>query len=144
MLRRNLLPFILFLVCTNVIFAQDRGINWMADGTGFYEFKNNGIVKVDVKTEVESIVVPKESLMPAGSTTPLRVQSFNYSVDRGKILLFANTAKVWRYNTKGDYWILNTVSNKLSQLGKGLATQSLMFAKFSPDSKYVAYDVSRF
>ena len=139
MVKKNLIIFILFLTCTTTIFAQSQGLNWMADGTGYYEFKSVGIVKVDVKTEAETTVVPKESLTPAGSNMPLKVQSFNYSTDKAKILLFANTQKVWRYNTRGEYWVLNTATNKLAQLGKGLAPQSLMFAKFSPDSKYVAY-----
>jgi len=139
MVKKNLIIFILFLTCTTTIFAQSQGLNWMADGTGYYEFKSVGIVKVDVKTEAETTVVPKESLTPAGSNMPLKVQSFNYSTDKVKILLFANTQKVWRYNTRGEYWVLNTATNKLTQLGKGLAPQSLMFAKFSPDSKFVAY-----
>ena len=140
MIKRNLIIiFILTIICTNAIFAQDQGINWAADGTGYYEFKNGGIVKVDAKTEVQTILVKKESLIPLGGLLPLVVQSFNYSNDKAKILLFANTAKVWRYNTRGDYWVMNTSTNKLTQLGKGLALQSLMFAKFSPDSKNVAY-----
>ena len=139
MIKKNLIIFILLLICANEIIAQDQGINWMADGTGYYDFKNGGIVKVDAKTEAQTILVNKESLIPPGSLVSLKVQSFNYSNDKAKILLFANTAKVWRYNTRGDYWVMNTATNKLIQLGKGLALQSLMFAKFSPDSKYVAY-----
>ena len=139
MVKKNLVIFVLLLTCTTTLFAQTQGINWMADGTGYYEFKSAGIVKVDVKTEAETIVVPKENITPAGSNMPLKVQSFYYSADKAKILLFANTKKVWRYNTRGDYWVLNTATNKLTQLGRGLAPQSLMFAKFSPDSKYVAY-----
>ena len=139
MVKKNLVILVLLLTCTTTLFAQTQGINWMADGTGYYEFKSAGIVKVDVKTEAETIVVPKENITPAGSNMPLKVQSFYYSADKAKILLFANTKKVWRYNTRGDYWVLNTATNKLTQLGRGLAPQSLMFAKFSPDSKYVAY-----
>ena len=139
MLKKNLIIFILFLICTNVLIAQNQGINWTSDGTGYYEFKNGGIVKVEPKTEVETILVNKEKLIPPSSSVPLKIQSFNYSNDKAKILLFANTVKVWRYNTRGDYWVLNSATNKLTQLGKGLALQSLMFAKFSPDSKYVAY-----
>ena len=139
MVKKNGFIFILFLTCTTAIFAQSQGLNWMPDGTGYYEFKNGGIIKVDAKTEAETILVAKETLIPTGSNNPLKIQSFNYSTDRAKILLFANTAKVWRYNTRGDYWVLNTVTNKLIQLGQGLAARSLMFAKFSPDSKYVAY-----
>ena len=139
MVKKNLIIFVLFFSCTVTLFAQSQGLNWMADGTGYFELKSAGIVKVDVKTEAQTTVVPKESFTPSGSNVPLTVQSFNYSIDKAKILLFTNTQKVWRYNTRGDYWVLNTASNKLTQLGKGLATQSLMFAKFSPDSKYVAY-----
>ncbi len=139
MIKKNSFVFIFLLVCSTAIFAQSQGLNWMTDGTGYYEFKSAGIVRVDVKTQVETNVVSNESLTPAGSNMPLKVQSFNYSTDKAKILLFANTKKVWRYNTRGEYWVLNTATNKLTQLGKGLAPQSLMFAKFSPDSKYVAY-----
>ena len=139
MVKNLSIIFILFLTCTTTIFAQSQGLNWMADGTGYYEFKSTGIVKVDVKTEAETMVVPKEYLTPVGTNMPLKVQSFYYSTDKAKILLFANTQKVWRYNTRGEYWVLNTATKKLTQLGKDLNQQSLMFAKFSPDSKYVAY-----
>ena len=130
-----LLLFFAFSICT----AQQRGTNWTPDGLGFYEIKNGGIVKTDAKTNAETVIVKKESLIPEGTSAPLKVQSFDYSADRSRILLFANTAKVWRYNTRGDYWVINPTTNTLTQLGKGLAPQSLMFAKFSPDSKFVAY-----
>ena len=139
MIVRKAIAFVFFLMLLNSVFAQQRGTNWTPDGLGYYEFKDGGIIKVDPKTEAETVVVKKESLTPAGATSPLKVQSFDYSIDKAKILLFANTAKVWRYRTRGDYWVMNITNNKLVQLGKGLANQSLMFAKFSPDSKYVAY-----
>jgi dipeptidyl-peptidase 4 len=119
--------------------AQERGTNWTPDGLSYYEFKDGGIVKVDPKTDAETVVIKRESLTPTGETKALKVQSFDYANDKLKVLLFANTAKVWRYNTRGDYWIINMATNKLTQLGKSLPAQSLMFAKFSPDSKYVAY-----
>ncbi len=139
MILRNAIAFLLLFILVNASFAQQRGTNWTPDGLGYYEFKDGGIIKVDPKTDAETVVVNKESLTPAGFNTPLKVQSFDYSIDKAKILLFANTAKVWRYKTRGDYWVMNITTNKLVQLGKGLANQSLMFAKFSPDSKYVAY-----
>ena len=129
----------IFMLAVQFSSAQDPGTNWTPDGLGYYEFKSGGIIKVDPKSNAETVVVSKESLTPAGATAPLRVQSFNYSNDKAKVLLFANTAKVWRYNTRGDYWVMNTATGKLTQLGKGLPSQSLMFAKFSPDSKSVAY-----
>ncbi|MFN0082065.1 MAG: DPP IV N-terminal domain-containing protein [Ferruginibacter sp.] len=139
MIIKKIRAFFLFVFLSNLIFAQERGINWAADGLGYYEFKSGSILKIDAKTEVETVIVAKEALIPDGFTSPLKVQSFDYSNDKVKILLFTNTAKVWRYNTRGEYWVMNTASSKLVQLGKGLAPQSLMFAKFSPDSKFVAY-----
>lgn len=133
---------LLLVLCSfgsTLLFAQSRAINWTPDGVGYYKITAEGIAKVDPKTDAETVVVNKTSLTPAGSSTALRIQSFDYSADRSKILLFTNTAKVWRYNTRGDYWVLNTTSNELKKLGQGLAERSLMFAKFSPDNKMVAY-----
>jgi dipeptidyl-peptidase 4 len=136
---RHLLSIALLLLVFKICPAQDRGTNWTPDGLGYYEFRDGAIVKIDPKTDAETIVIKKESLTPAGANKPLKVQSFDYSNDKAKVLLFANTAKVWRYNTRGDYWVINNVTGKLTQLGKSLPSQSLMFAKFSPDSKMVAY-----
>ena len=139
MKKQYIILGILWLMVMPTCFAQDKGINYTADGLGYYEIKEGNIVKVDPKTELETIVVPKATLTPAGSARALAVQSFAYSADKTKIILFANTKKVWRYNTRGEYWLLTLGSNTLTQLGKGLAAQSLMFAKLSPDSKMAAY-----
>lgn len=139
MKQKNLLFFIVLVFVTASSFAQERGVNWTADGLAYVKFKEGNIVRIDPKTDGETIVVKKESLIPAGASSPLKVQSFDYSADKSKILLFANTAKVWRYNTRGDYYVLNTANNSLKKLGNDLPSQSLMFAKFSPDSKSVAY-----
>ena len=139
-MRNKIFTSLLFLMCLCKIGnAQDKGTNWTVDGLAYYEFKDGDIIKVDPKTEIETVLIKKELLTPIGASKALKVQSFDYSADKTKVLFFANTLKVWRYNTKGDYWVMNNANNKLSQLGKGLPAQSLMFAKFSPDSKRVAY-----
>ncbi len=131
--------FLIICVLAQSAMAQNRGINWTSDGTGYYSFNEGSIFRHDPKTDAQSVVVGKEQLIPSGTSTALKVQSFDYSPNRTKILLFTNTARVWRYNTRGDYWILTPIGNELKQLGKGLPAQSLMFAKFSPDSRFVAY-----
>jgi dipeptidyl-peptidase-4 len=131
-----LLVVLLFTV--NIVVAQRDGINWTADGLAYTKFKAGNIVKVDPKTGAETVIIKAAQLTPAGGKE-IGIQSFAYSANNKYILLFANTLKVWRFNTKGNYWVLNTSTNLLTQLGKNLPAQSLMFAKFSPDSKYVAY-----
>jgi dipeptidyl-peptidase 4 len=136
--QKILLSFCVVLF-TATLTAQNNGLNWAADGSGYYDFNNGSIVKIDPKTELETVIVKKEQLIPSGTSTALEVQSFAFSNDKTKILLFANTAKVWRYKTKGDYWILTLATNKLTQVGKTLPAKTLMFAKLSPDAKTVAY-----
>jgi dipeptidyl-peptidase-4 len=97
------------------------------------------LVKIDPKSEAQTIIIKKESFVPNGSVLPLVIEDFMFSPDNNKVLLYVNAAKVWRYKTRGDYWVLDIAKNKLRQLGKGLSSQSLMFAKFSPDSKNIAY-----
>ena len=63
----------------------------------------------------------------------------NSAADYNRALVYTNTKKVWRLDTRGDYWVYDLNSSKLKQLGKGRPASSLMFAKFSPDGKKVAY-----
>ena len=125
-------------LCISPLIAQNK--QWTPDGNAYYSFTKNGIEVVDlVNSGKNQPFLPKEALIPIGSSTPLNVQSFQVSPDGNNLLLFANTKRVWRVNTKGDYWVFNKNSKKLTQLGKGLPEASLMFAKFSPDGKKVAY-----
>ncbi len=137
--RIKFLMVVLFVSIQLLAQAQRRGINWTADGLAYTRIKEGNIIRIDPKTDAETILVRKEQLTPKGSQDALKVQSYTYSPDNSKLLLFVNTAKVWRYNTKGDYWILDMARNELRQLGKSLPSQSLMFAKFSPDGKNIAY-----
>ena len=129
---------LLFIFSVQLLSAQRGRINWMADGNAYSNIKEGNIVKVDPKNEAETILIKKEQLTAAGSKV-LSPQSYTFSNDNLKLLIFTNTQKVWRLNTKGDYWVLDIAKNKLMQLGKGRLAQSLMFAKFSPDGKKVAY-----
>ncbi|MFA5816467.1 MAG: S9 family peptidase, partial [Bacteroidales bacterium] len=67
------------------------------------------------------------------------ISDYIWSDDATKLMIFTNTQRVWRYNTKGDYWVMDLKTRKLKLLGDGLKPASLMFAKFSPDGLYVAY-----
>ncbi len=118
--------------------GQQRGIKWSPDGLGYINFKEGNMVKIDPKNNKETILLTKAQLTPAAAKS-LLPQTVDYSADNATVLFFTNTAKVWRYRTRGDYWVLDVKNNALRQLGKGLPAQSLMFAKFSPDSKSVAY-----
>ena len=103
------------------------------------EAKGSDIVVYDAESGARNVLVNAKQLVPAGTNKPLSIADYNWSDDNSKLLIFTNTRKVWRYNTRGDYWILNLANGKLSQLGKGLEEATMMFAKFSPDGARVAY-----
>jgi len=139
--KLKLSVLVIFLIFSLNSFCQFRAkeINWTLDGTAYLKIKDSNIVKTEVKTNNESIIVKKEQLIPSGTDHPLSFNIYSFSKDNKTLLIFTNTAKVWRYHTRGDYWILNLSTNQLTQLGKGLPSQSLMFAKISPDGKNAAY-----
>ncbi|MEO5783234.1 MAG: DPP IV N-terminal domain-containing protein, partial [Ginsengibacter sp.] len=138
---KSLILFIVTIGISLNSFSQftPKEVNWTADGNGITTFKDGNIVKTDLTPFAETILVKKEQLIPTGNTKPLEFNIYNFSTDYTKLLIYTNTAKVWRYNTRGDYWVLDIPSNKLIQLGKGRPSQSLMFAKLSPDNKKAAY-----
>ncbi len=120
-------------------------IHWMPDETGYVvleeseETRGQDLVHYDPVNGSRNVIVGSEELIPEGETDPLRVSGFSWSEDNKKMLIFTNTVRVWRFHTRGDYWILDITNGKLEQLGNGLEPSSLMFAKFSPDGSRVAY-----
>jgi len=106
----------------------------LGQGTG------TNIVQVDAATGGRSVMVAAERLRPAGRSVPLAVEDYDWSADRRRLLLFTNSARVWRANTRGDFWVLDLGSGALRKLGGPAAAPStLQFAKFSPDGRRVAY-----
>lgn len=126
------------IIFINKTIAQK--LQWSPDGNSFYTFSEKGISSTDpVNAANNKMFMTVQDLTPGGASKPLTVQSFTVAPNGKLLLLFANTRRVWRQNTRGDYWIYNTETKKLVQLGKGLPESSLLFAKFSPDGKKVAY-----
>ena len=98
------------------------------------------IVSNNTKSGKQTILVPAKWLIPTGEEKPIPLSNYSWSDDHKKVLLFTNTQRVWRYHTKGDYYVLNLTTKELTKLGGQYAEPStLMFAKFSPDGNRVAY-----
>ena len=130
---------------------KSYSVNWMPAGGNYFvqkpaaDGKGNDIVLIDPKTESgdPKTLISAKDLIPEGETDPIGIKSFQVSPDENKVLVFNNSKRVWRHHTRGDFWIVNLVSGVVRKLGGKDATESsLMFAKFSPDSKYVAYVLS--
>ncbi|HSV33183.1 MAG TPA: S9 family peptidase [Pyrinomonadaceae bacterium] len=155
----------LLLLCASAICAQqnDSGlltldtvftyraetldaVQWQADGSGYLTLepspnaRASNIVRYDAASGEKTIFLPAEKLVPTGASSPLVIEQFDLAADGQKVLLFTNSERVWRSNTRGDYWVVNLKTWKLQKLGGGDARPStLMFAKFSPDGTRVGY-----
>ena len=70
---------------------------------------------------------------------PSAIDDYAFSADRSRLLIFTNSQRVWRTNTRGDYWVLDRSSHELHKLGGDAPPASLMHAKFAPDGLRVAY-----
>lgn len=119
---------------------------WLEDGSGYTTVEasvglKNGqdIVRYDPATGGREIMVSAADLIPDGSSAPLEIHNYSWSPDGTKALIFTNSARVWRDNTRGDYWILDRETRHLQQIGKFATPSTLMFAKISPDGQKVSY-----
>ncbi|WP_281632823.1 S9 family peptidase [Flavobacterium luteolum] len=136
---KKYLLFLLF-VCTSV-FAQKidiNNLNWLPNSHSFWVNQDSNVVIYDVdKLDKQNTILSKAQLAAAGFTGEIEQLVWNDS--KTKVLVYTNSKKVWRDNTRGDYWYFDLATGKGKQLGKNLDASSLMFAKFSSDNENVAY-----
>ena len=116
---------------------------WFDEGStyGVVERANGTriLVAYDAASGRREVLADAALLTPTGATTPLAVANYQWSPDRKRALIFTNTRKVWRQNTRGDYWLLDREARTLRKIGGTAPESSLMFAKVSPDGSRAAY-----
>jgi len=123
---------------------SQRPIFWIEEGDAFVTIERNEkghdqLVKYISRNNEKSLYLSSGEITPEGSNSSLRIEDFTLSPDESKLLIFTNTSRVWRSNSKGDYWVYDFDTKKLRQIGKDFPSSSLMFAKFSDDNTFVAY-----
>src|SRR5262245_54692275 len=80
---------------------------WIEKGAAYTTVEQSDIVRYETATGYRSILVSARQLVPAGATEPLDFDDYTWSSDGNLLLLFTNTERVWRQNTRGDYWVLD-------------------------------------
>jgi dipeptidyl-peptidase-4 len=119
---------------------------WLENGAAYTTVEPSATVKdgydlarYDSANGQRSLLVTAEQLTPPGQPKPLDLDDYAWSNDGRLLLVFTNTQRVWRYNTRGDYWVFDTKTRQLAKLGGNGAASTMMFAKFSPDATRVGY-----
>ncbi len=122
-------------------------VRWLSDAAAYIKLEadsttpgGRSLVRYDAASGKREVWVAAGRLVPKGDSMPLRVEDYSISPDGKQLLVFTNSQKVWRQNTRGDFWAVDLASGSLRKLGGSAAKPStLMFAKFSPDGGRVAY-----
>lgn len=119
---------------------------WLEDGSGYTTLEETeayedakDIIKYDPASGQREVLVSAARLVPPDQNEPLSIDDYTWSEDGTKLLIFTNTKRVWRRNTRGDYWVLDLDTDALFKLGGAADESRLMFAKFSPDGERVGY-----
>ena len=119
---------------------------WLADGSGYTTLERSpdfeeadDIIRYDPSTGTRTVLIPAAALVPGEGIEPLKIDDYHWSEDGSLLLVFTNTKKVWRRNTRGDYWLLDRTTGKFQKLGGNTPASVLMFAKLSPDGTRVAW-----
>lgn len=176
--------------------AGAPGVQWMADGRSYAELRGGDLVRVDAATGAATVLVPASALVDEHRRR-IAVEDFALSPDERRVLVFHNSVRVWRTNTRGTYHVVDIATRRVtpvatvttpgkpaaanangralqersaqasaagaagadtvagqalgqrttgvpSFIGRGLASGAVdadlqMFAKFSPDSRRVAF-----
>ena len=135
MIKRTQVLFSIIFFVSVTLFGRvlPNDIVWNENETGYYSIKNNNIVLVSTRGKEDKIILSSTQI------NNIEIESFSFSQSKNKILLFTKSVKVWRYNTRGDYWVYDFNKNQVQKLGREMSSSSLMFAKFSPDENFVGY-----
>lgn len=130
-------------------FAAERfgPARWMRDDSYTTEEPSASVpgaqdlVLYRAETGKREILVSAAKLIPPGASGPIAIENYDWSPDGKVLIVMTNSRRVWRQNTRGDFWTYDLATARLRKLGPGFEPSTLMFAKLSPDGRLAAYVV---
>lgn len=98
--------------------TRSAALDFHTDGQSVVVYETEGDA-VDVwlegiRTAERERVIQGSRLVPEGASTPIRIESVTFNEDRSLALIFANSERVWRLNTLGEYYVLDMESGTLT------------------------------
>ena len=121
--------------------GRGGGAGRWADGGKAYVFTQpvsgggTESVRIDIATGARQVLPEEPPETPPGGG---RATLAGTSADGSRLLFSTNGHTVMIRKTASDYWVLDKAGHSWHKLG-GKSNAGLMFAKFSPDGKSVAY-----
>ena len=131
-------------------FAAERfgPARWMTDGDSYTTLepsagggRGRDLVLYRAATGQREILVAAAKLVPPGASDPIAIDDYAWSPDGKVLIVMTNSRRVWRQNTRGDFWTYDLAFGKIRKLGPAFEPSTFTFAKLSPDGRLAAYVV---
>ena len=125
-------------------FAQQgfQGGRWAESGpvVTYVERTDDGtdLISYNIETDAREVLIDGSNLIAPDTGEKIAIEDYAYGPGGDRVLLYADSERVWRLNTKGYYYVLNVASGDVMPLAdrsKGFQ----MFAKLSPDGQRAAF-----
>ena len=96
------------------------------------------LIRYNLETEERTRLIDGTTLRADDVGRLITIEDYQYSADGSKVLLFTDAVRVWRYKTKGYYYVYNLETEALTPVASREAGYQ-MFAKFNPSATEVAF-----
>ena len=98
----------------------------------------SSLVELDLTTDRERTLIDGATLVKADGEGLVQIEDYAYSADGTKALLYTDSERVWRLNTKGYYYVADLEDGTVTPVADR-ADGFQMFAKFDPAAQNVAF-----
>lgn len=124
--------------------ASFQGGKWAAEGPviTYIEAAENGdashLMQYNLETDERIRLIDGTNLYAEDVDRLIQIEDYQYSADESKVLLYTDSERVWRYNTKGYYYVYDLEDQTLTPIA-ARDNGFQMFAKFNPAGDKVAF-----
>ena len=96
------------------------------------------LMRFNLETDERTQIIDGSTLMADDVDRLIQIEGYEYSRDGSKVLLYTDSKRVWRRNTKGFYYVYDTETGDLAPIASRDDGYQ-MFAKFNPQATKVAF-----
>ena len=121
-----------------------RGGKWAEQGPviWYIEYETDAsashLMRFNLETDQRSRLIDGNKLNAQDVNRLIKIEGYAYSQDGSKVLIYTDSERVWRQNTKGYYYLFDLNTEKLTPISEREKGYQ-MFAKLSPDGSHVAF-----
>ena len=102
------------------------------------EAGTSSLVELDLTTDAERTLIDGARLARPDADGLVQIEDYAYSADGTRALLYTDSERVWRLNTKGYYYVYDLEDGTVRPVADRAAGLQ-MFAKFDPEARRVAF-----